>query len=234
MKYTIDKEAFDALTEDAKKEYNLDGETATLVIEGGPDIARLEKKANLAEEHRKKAEDARDAAEDNLKTARAEFSKAGGNADKIKELEAKHTAELEKVRKERESEKAEALAKSDQEMVNAEATKFASENFTIPGLVSDQIAKRLNVEEVGGKRVVRVLDADGNPSALGINDLHKEFLDNKEFAPIIKANVGAGGGASPAAGGGADHKGKENLSLTEKVAMKKDNPTQYAALFPEN
>lgn len=233
MKYKLTKAEFETLPEDTQKEYNLEGEEASLVIEGGPDVSKLEKKASIAEEHRKKAEAERDAAEGREAKLKEDMSKAGGNANKIKELEEQHTAELEKIRAERVQEQEAQKAKSNAQLVKEASEAFANEHFTIPGVMVDQFAKRLAVEEVNGQSVVRVLDADGNASALGLTDLQKEFLDNKEFAPIIKANVGTGGGATVSAGGGATQSDISKLSMTERVAMKKENPEQYAANFPD-
>ncbi len=66
-----------------------------------------------------------------------------------------------------------------------------------------------------------------------MNDLQKEFLDNKEFSPIIKANAGSGGGAAPGGGGGAPSKKLSEMTGKEETAFEKADPTGYKAAYAE-
>jgi len=90
----------------------------------------------------------------------------------------------------------------------AQALKLAAE-MSIPGSADamlPHIKSRLTTEIHEGKPVLRVLDADGKPSALSIDDLRKEFENNKAFAPLL---IG-----SHASGGGAVNNGKEGGGAT--------------------
>lgn len=239
MKYKLTKTEYGSLPEDLKKEYNIDGEEAVLKIEGegaptAEAMAALAKKHDIAEEHRKKAEDRAKQAEARELKLQKDLEKVGSSDEKVKALQEKHAAEIEKLRQEREAEQAEAKRDRDRQMIRETAKGFADQNFTIPGLIADQVAKRLSVEEVGGKPVVRVLDPEGNPSTASLADLQKEFLDNKEYSLIIKANAGSGSGASPSSGGGAARKKLSEMSATEEAAFEKSNPEEYQAALRAN
>ena len=235
MQYQINKEAFDALSDDLKKEYTLDGDTATLKIEGenapsAEALAKANEKHRIAEEHRKKAEKARDEAEAASEKFREDLEKASGK-EEIAKLKEEHAAAMEKIRAEREAEKAEAKAKGDAAMIKEMSTAFANEHFIdgVTDMLAEQIGKRLNVETVNGESVIRPLDADGKPSIISIDDLKQEFLANEKYKAIIKGKAGSGGGANPSGGGGAT--GYTKLSDfkngVEEARFANENPEAY-------
>jgi len=191
MKYKITKTEFEALDETAKKEYTLDGETAVLKIEGegapsAEAITRAEDKLRIEKEHRQKAEKARDDAEKREEKLKKDLEGASGK-EEIAKIREEHQKELDKIRDDRAKEQQEAKDARNVGLKKETAEAFANDHFTIPGLMVDQFAKRLSVEEVDGTPVVRVLDAEGKASALSLDELKKEFLDNKEYSTIIKA-----------------------------------------------
>lgn len=91
--------------------------------------------------------------------------------------------------------------------VGSQAQKLASE-LAVPGsadVLLPHIERRLSVEMKDGQAIVRVLDKDGKPSALSIDDLKKEIEGNPAFAPLIvgsKANGSGGVGGKGVAGNG--------------------------------
>lgn len=235
MQYQISKDALAALPEEIQKEYTLNGDTAILKIEGegAPSIEALTKaqeKLRIEREHRQKAEKARDEAENRAEKFREDLDKASGK-DEIAKIKADHQAELEKIRADREAEKNQLREQKASALKRETAEKFAQEHFTIPGLMVDQFAKRLSVEDINGESVVRVLDKDGRASALSLSELKQEFLDNKEFSPIIKTNAGSGGGANPSGGGGAAQKSLADMTATEEAQFANANPEAYAKLI---
>ena len=87
----------------------------------------------------------------------------------------------------------------------------------------------MKAEEVEGQIKTRILDKDGNPTAQTFDDLEKEFLANKDFAPILVGSKGSGGGANGNNGGGGANSGKqisrstfEGLSQMERVSFAKE------------
>ena len=145
MKYTINKETFEGLPEEIQKEYTLDGDTATLKIEGDnvptqSEIDRYKHKFDLEVKHRKKAESDLLEAEKNIDKLSNDLQGASGK-DEIEKIRAKHTEELEKIRAERENEKAEARALADSQLISETATKFCNDHFTIPAIMKDQFWK---------------------------------------------------------------------------------------------
>lgn len=238
MKYKISKTEFDALSEDLKNEYNLDGESAVLKIEGDDaptfeKITTLENKKKIAEEHQHKANLRLQDAENRAAKLQKDLENAGGNKEQLEKIKADHAAEIEKLRNEREAEAAKVKGDRDTALVKEEANKFASSHFVQApygsAFISAEMAKRLTVEEVNGVPVVRVQNADGTPSTASLADLQKEFLDNKEFSPIIKGKAGSGGGAISGQGGGATKKSLSEMSATEEAAFEREDPEAYAA-----
>lgn len=158
-----------------------------------------------------------------------EAGKAKGSGD-VAALEASYKAKLDKA-------KADAQARIDalvggitRNLVDAEATKLASSISKAPSLLMPHIKGRLVAEEVDGQFVVKVLDAAGKPSALTVEDLKQEMLANTEFAPILTASRGSGGGAAGSGGGSGgtglkQYIGQDGKILWGKVAADaKDNP----------
>lgn len=103
-------------------------------------------------------------------------------------------------------------------LIDAAAAKIA-DVFVVPSVGARLVRERLSVEFGDEGPKVRVLDAAGSPSALSVDDLRKEFVDNKEFAPLIVASRGSGGGAGGANGGSGGGAGKTfaEMNATERT-----------------
>lgn len=235
MRYKLNKEEFEALSEDMQKEYKLEGDIATLTLEGDDlptqeSFEKSESKRKLEAKFRKEAETKLQDAENRAAKLQDDLKNAGGDTDAIKRIQQEHAKEIEGLRKERALEIDKAKADRNSALVREESEKFANQHFITPDLITDKVAKRLSVEEVDGHPVVRVLTADGKPSTAAIGDLHKEFLDNESYKPIIKANVGSGGSAPPNKGGSAPVTKKlSDMTATEEAAFANENPEAYAA-----
>jgi len=159
-----------------------------------------------------------------------DLKNAKGDPAAIEALQKEHAAEINRLREERAQEIEKAKADRNNALIREEAEKFAQKNFITPDLIADKVAQRLSVEEVEGTPVVRVLTADGKPSTAAIGDLHREFLDNQSYKPIIKANIGNGSGATPNnSGGAAPVKKLSEMTATEEAAFANAQPEQYAA-----
>ena len=213
MKYQISKEDHENLTDDIKTEYTEKGGSFFLNVEGWDDRDSLlnaknnEKKARQdAEAKLKTANEALSASEtkvtDMLKGAVPKADvEALENQYKTKngELETKYKGEIESLQ-----------GSLKEILVDNKALAIATEISVSPDLIIPHIAKRLTTEtDSNGKVATRVLGTDGKISALSVDDLKKEFINNASFAKIIKVSEGSGGGANGSNGGGAN--GKDNL-----------------------
>lgn len=217
MKYTIDKDAFDGLSEPLQGEYEEKDGAYVLKLEGHEDAFVPKHKKDEAEKHRKEAEQRATELSKQQEKLMADLEAAKGTKE-IEQVRESHRKEVERIKAEYAQKEEAAQQEIHKSMIREEAQKFASEKFTVPSAISRLYQDRLTVERVGDKPVIRVLEADGSPSVKSLDDLRKEFLENKEFSPIIKASGGSGGGASPSHGanGGA---GQKTISKADFEAM---------------
>lgn len=99
----------------------------------------------------------------------------------------------------------------------ATATELAGENGIV---LLPHLKARLAAELSGEKPLTRVLDKDGKPSALSVEDLKKEFAGDKRFAGVVIASRASGGGAAGGNGsskdGGAGSGGKKFKELNDQ------------------
>jgi len=118
----------------------------------------------------------------------------------------------------------------------AEARRLAAD-LALPGhadLLMPHIAGRLKTEIRDGKPTVRVLDRDGTPSAMTVDDLRKEIMGTELFAPILagsKANGAGGTGRSD--GGKPKIKAFNEYSSSELVELKRADPDTYIRIRDE-
>jgi hypothetical protein len=90
-------------------------------------------------------------------------------------------------------------------LVDNVAKDIAGKISTSPRLLIPHLKARLATGGEDGVFETVVLDKEGKPSALTVDQLSKEFIDNADFAPILIATKGSGGGAGRSKGaGGAD------------------------------
>jgi len=98
------------------------------------------------------------------------------------------------------------------------ANELAGENAEI---LLPHIEKRLRSEVTDAGAKTRVLNEDGTPSALTVDELKKEFFTNSRFRAIIVASKANGGGAHGSQSGGAGQQKFSQASPAEKVAFKR-------------
>ena len=189
-------------------------------------IAKLEaKNRELAEEKSKAKQAAEQAAMERAKKDGDLESLEKSWAEKVKATEAELTGKLQQY---------------EQMMTDitsgSEARKLAAD-LALPGhadLLLPHIKGRLKTEVRDGKPVVKVLDAEGNPSAMSIDDLRKEIKGNELFAPILSGSKANGaGGAGKSDGGRVERKGWSEMTDEERVALRKEDPATYKEVVDE-
>lgn len=231
LKRKITATEWQALAEDVKKEYKAEGADYVLDLE---DTGFAALKAEKEEERRK-----REKAEADLQALKDAEAEKERKAAEDKAKADGDIAALEKSWKE----KAERDAAAERERVKAAeqalrvvivdnaATKMAGEISTVPELIVDRIKARMSVEVADGIPLLRILSADGKPSALSVDDLKKEFLDNPALKPIIKgSNAGGGGSGGGGNGGGAGQKKLSEMTATEEAIFANKHPEEYARM----
>lgn len=232
LKKTLTKEDYAKLSADLKKEYVEDGEGFKLDVEGGFDDAAALKRAK--DHEKKEASEAKralkDAQEqlDAITKERDEMLSGSIPKGDVEKLKGSYETKLAKREKEL-TEKIGALTGNLNTMlVDNVANGIATKISTAPGLILPHIKSRLKADFVDGKAVTIVLGADGIPSALSVEDLQKEIIANKDFAPILVGSKGSGSGANGQSRSGAPGNNKtvtreafDSMDHTERASFAK-------------
>lgn len=193
MKRKINKEAWEKLSPELQALYKADGDNYVLDLEDDEDVGALLR----AKEHEKTA---RQAAEKEAKELKDKLDKLGYETSKnnkdIDAIEKSWADKLEAQKKEFEDKILSANSKMKNLLVDNVASDLANKLSTAPKLLLPHIKNRLSVDFDGEMPKTRILDNEGKPSALTIEDFEKEILANKEYSAILKGNSSSGSGAS--------------------------------------
>jgi len=219
FKFQIDKATFDALPDEHKALYRESGDGYQMAIEGLPDVSGLEKKVNELLTEKKTEKARREEAERLAAEAEEERLRQSGDVAAIENSWKQKLANAEA----RYQEQINGLNGSLQTLlVDNVATSLAAElgGDAAPVLLP-HIKSRLAVEMQEGKPVTRVLDAEGKPSALSVNELGDEFRNHKAFAGVIIGSKASGTGGADAplnpAGGAAGITGSSLVSEAANI-----------------
>jgi len=206
--------------------YTKKGDEYVLAIDGAPDdseaqarIEAMDKKIQELLDEKKTEQQKRKEAEKTAKEKAAEEARKSGD---LEALERSWREKYEKL----ESDKDEQIKERDgwinQSTREAAAIDLAN-RLAIEGsskLLLPELRARIGVDIRDGRPVPVVLDDQGKPSAMTIDELGKKVASDPAYAPIIAASKSAGGGAKGGKGGGAVP-GKElsKMSSAEKAAF---------------
>lgn len=203
MKFKINKDGYDKLSDDLKKLYKADGDEYVLNVSGMPkleDVSGLKEKMEaLLNEKKELATKQKEAIATAVEAALKKAQKDGDVEAITKSWETKYNAQADKHKTE--------LAEKDLTIIGlngnvvemtsgSEATKLAA-SIAIngsAGVLLPHVQKRLKTEMKDGKPVTVVLGTDGKPSAATIAELTEEFKNDKQYAPLIVGSKGAGSG----------------------------------------
>lgn len=235
LKRKITKAEYDALSDALKGEYKAEGDNYVLDVEdAGFESLKAEKEAakREADEAKRKLKEKEDAEAEAKRKAAEDKAKAAGDIAAL-EKSWKEKAERDAAAAREEGKRAlEALRNI---TVNRTASEMAKKISTVPDLVEPLIRARLDVEITDGVPLIRVKDATGRPSALSVNDLEKEFLDNPAYKAVMKGSGSGGGGAGGAGeGGGAGRKKLSEMSATEEAKFANEHPEEYARMIGQS
>lgn len=233
LKAKINKETFDKLSDGVKAEYIVNAANAdeySLQVDGLEDAGEL-RRAKQREQDAAKAEKIRaDKAESDLAELRRTSARGTGD---VAALEASWKQQAEDRENAAKGETKKVKAQLAKVMRDDVAHQIATRISPKPAIILPHILNRLKAEiPDDGDPLTRVLDKDGKPSALSISQLEQEFVSNPDFAGIIIASRASGGGASGDQNSGGATKKPSEFTQADRIALQKENPTEYNKLFP--
>jgi len=226
MKRKINKETYDKLSDDLKKEYKAEGDEYVLTLDDYEDPAELKRALERERQEKKEAKEEAKRLKEEKEGAEEAKNKDKGNIDA---LERSYKEKLDK----KDKEYGEKLAKKDkfisQTLVDSVAKQIAAELSDAPALLIPHIKSRITADLEADEPTTKVLGADGKASALTVKELTEEFKTNKDFAPIIRGSkaAGAGGGGNP---GGSAPKRFADMNDVERTALFKADPVKFNEL----
>lgn len=229
LKKSLTKAQYDALPDALKPEYKASGENFVLDIEGD-DGVDWKRKREIEAEHRANAEKR----VKELQDERDNLLRGAIPKDDVAALENSWKSKLETRETELKGELNMLTGVITNATVNSTAKEVA-QIFLAPAAVIPMITARLKSEIVNGIATTRVLDKNGQPSAMTIDDLKAEFKADATFAPILVASQASGGGAAGSGGGTPNAGGKKlkDMNDQERTALFKTNRAEFDRLVAE-
>lgn len=232
----------DEVEEAYRSQYVEDGDGFRLDVEGYKDPAPLLRaKQHERDAHNATKEALREAQEE-LETAREELeslrARKGGKKDDeaLAALEQSYKDKIVKLETKFAAREKELMAHLERTHRTEVAAKLASELSDSPELLQRFIEERLAFELGASGPETRVLDSDGNPSALTLDELRDEFKQDKKYAAIIRGSAASGGGASNTgkhASGALNVDAFAAMKEPERVKLFRENPTEFRRLTAE-
>jgi len=230
LKRKLTKAEYDALPDALKKEYKAEGEDFILDVEGPDDVGELRRAKERESQRAKDAE----AENKTLKDKVDAMSRVTGDVAALeisyKEKMAKEKKDFDKIISEKDKFIEQTLVDS---VALKLATDLAGDGATV---LLPHLKARLKMEHTQeGTPITRVLDKDGKPSALSVEDLGKEFAENTAFKNVVIATRSSGGGAAGNGNGNGNRSGAPNtgdkkfaeLNQQERIDFYKRDPDGF-------
>ena len=195
MKRKLNKEEFEKLSDVMKAEYEEKNGSYFAKIEDEDEALealRLAKK-NESDSHSETKKRLKEL-QDKLEELTNEGSRKRGDVEALENSWKDKFTKRETELTEQINNLTSSVSKSTRDSITGQ---IAAKISNAPNLMKRVLDERVSVEFVEGVATARVLDATGKPSALTIEDLEKEILANKEYAPIIIASRASGGAKAP-------------------------------------
>ncbi|HOY61546.1 MAG TPA: hypothetical protein PK745_00070 [bacterium] len=132
--------------------------------------------------------------------------------------------------------------------INAFADSLATEISTSPRMMRREIIDQISVE-LGDFSKLNLSDSkslseavkvrimkDGQPSSMTRDEFKAALVANPDYKAIIRAGGGSGGGAgmNGQGGGAGGSKAFKDLNDQERIALQRDNPTEFARQSAEH
>lgn len=203
LKRKLNADEYKKLSADLKKEYTADGDDWKLDVEPGDDDDDDDDDENNPAALRR----ARDRERADAKAAKREAAALKTRLDKLEAGRTGKDTDIEKLEGEYKEklDEAEAATKTAKDAANKRiadlliknaSEAMASEISTLPKLLAKEIRDRLTVEfDDDGEPELIVKNSKGKVSDMSLEQLKKEFLQNKDFANILIGSKASGGSA---------------------------------------
>ena len=180
LKRKLGSAEFEALNEVLKAEYKKNDTDGMFYLDAD-DAQELINALKHEREENKNNKEMRELLDKRIKEREEELARKNGD---VAALEASWK---EKLKNEKDADKAEKdhLKKLASEGVVNNALDPIANKFKAPTLIKKALKDRITVEFTATGAELRVLDKEGKPSALSIDDLEKEILEDKEYSSIL-------------------------------------------------
>lgn len=221
LKKKLTKEEHAKLSDHIKAEYIEDGDGFRLDIDGDEDTGALKRAKDREAQLRREAEQKLREAQEQLDALGNDDARKKGD---IQTLEKSWQKKLEDQKTEYEGKLGKLTSHTKTQLVDNVAQQIASKISNAPALLLPHIKARLAADFEGDAPITRILDKDGKPSAMTVEELSAEFVANKDFSAIITASKASGGAGKPSNnnGGGAPNHSDKPADLASM------NPAQLA------
>ena len=225
LKFKVSKDDHGKLEEGMQKLYIEDGDGGfRLDVDSEGDTGALKRAKDREVQLRKEAEARAREAQEKLDALTDGDIKKRGDVDALdKSWQSKH----EKTVSEYQAKIDKFMKSTEKNLREGTARTVAAKISTAPDLLHPHLLSRLAVDYDGDEPKLRVLDQNGQPSAMTLDELSAEFVANKNYSAIMTASKASGGGGAnahksgPSFQGSAQQRGDVNLStmsMSEKVA----------------
>ncbi len=221
LKKKLTKEEHAKLSDHIKAEYIEDGDGFRLDIDGDEDTGALKRAKDREAQLRREAETKLREAQEQLDALGNDDARKKGD---IQTLEKSWQKKIEDQKTEYEGKLGKLTSHTKTQLVDNVAQQIASKISNAPALLLPHIKARLAADFEGDSPITRILDKDGKPSAMTVEQLSAEFVANKDFSAIITASKASGGAGKPSNnnGGGAPNKSDKPADIASM------NPAQLA------
>ena len=221
LKKKLTKAEYEKLSEHIKAEYIEDGDGFRLDIDGDEDTGALKRAKDREAQLRRDAEAKLREAQEELDRINGDDARKKGD---ITTLEKSWQKKLDDSKAEYETKFGKLTSHTKTQLVDNVAQQIASKISNAPALLLPHIKARLAADFEGDSPITRILDKDGKPSAMTVEELSAEFVANKDFSAIITASKASGGAGKPSNsnGGGAPNQSDKPADLASM------NPAQLA------
>lgn len=227
LKKKLSKEEHAKLSKDIQAEYIEDGEGFRLDVDGEEDTGALKRAKDREAQLRRDAEKAKKELEGRLAEIEGDDARKKGDIatlekswqKKIDDMKGNYEGKLEKL-----------TGHTTKNLVDNVAFQLANDlSKSSPKVLLPHIRSRLQADFEGDEPKTRILDRDGKPSAMTLEELKAEFVADKDFSGIITASKASGGAGKPSQNGGG-----APTNFNDKPAdLSKMNPTELAAHLKE-